>query len=64
MNKAQRQALKTVGVNLREVVFPRGQLYVVLSPPTTGYRISVLLPEAESGRKGVSRNEVYREGFD
>jgi hypothetical protein len=64
MNKAQGQSLKYVGVNLYEEVFSHGQLYVALSRATSGDRISVLLPNTESGRKGMCRNEVYREVFD
>jgi ATP-dependent exoDNAse (exonuclease V) alpha subunit len=63
MNKNQGQSLKFVGVNLREEVFSHGQLYVALSRAASGDRVSVLLPETESGRNGICRNEVYREVF-
>jgi hypothetical protein len=64
INKSQGQSLKYVGVNLREEVFSHGQLYVALSRATSGDRVKVLLPETESGRKGLCQNVVYDEVFE
>jgi hypothetical protein len=63
MNKPQRPSLKYVGVNVQETIFSQGQLYVALSPATSGDRVSVMLPET-SARDRHCLKVVYKEVFE
>jgi hypothetical protein len=63
LNKSQGPSLKYVGVNVQEQVFSQGQLYVALSPATSGARVSVMLPET-SARDRHCLNVVYNEVFE
>jgi ATP-dependent exoDNAse (exonuclease V) alpha subunit len=63
MNKSQGPLPKYVGVNVQEQVFSQGQLYVALSPATSGDSVSVMLPET-TARDRHCLNVVYNEVFE
>ena len=58
VNKAQGQSLDTVGIDLHELAFTHGQLYVALSRVTTLQGLKVV-QLAEHGR--TTHNIVYPE---
>jgi ATP-dependent exoDNAse (exonuclease V) alpha subunit len=58
INKAQRQSLQKVGIDLRQPVFTHGQFYVAFSRVTDMANLDVLLPYRGSG---MVENIVYPE---
>ena len=58
INKAQRQSLQKVDINLRQPVFTHGQFYVAFSRVTNITNLDVLLSYRGSG---MVKNIVYPE---
>jgi hypothetical protein len=58
INKAQRQSLQKVGINLRQPVFTHGQFYVAFSRVINVANLDVLLPYRDNG---MIENIVYPE---
>jgi len=59
INKAQRQAIKNIGIDPRTAVFSHGQLYIALSHCTPSHRIKVLF--SEDSDTTCTTNIVYTE---
>jgi hypothetical protein len=58
INKAQKQSLQKVGIDLRQPVFAHSQFYVAFSRITDVANLDVLLPYRGSG---MVKNIVYPE---
>ena len=61
INKAQGQSLATIGLFLEKPAFAHGQLYVGLSQARFKSGLKVLLENSEEGRRGETKNIVYKE---